>query len=446
MSYAPIFKWASWWKSDDIFSGIPDSFQESQNIEIRENSKSIKLTKKLVKDSLAVVTEIINCFIKVSNWNILAFWNSWWVYRKTWWVWYKNSNTITWAILSAIEFNWYVYLTNSTKLYRVAVTDLSNIMTFTEYKTFTTSSIYHPMVILENTLYIWDKFNIAYLDNLWDWDWAFFEVNKETVIKYLKIQWNNIKIYSEDIYWNTLLIYWDSINTAPIETIPLNWIKIEQLIDKDWYDYVVSNNKIWIRDWLKIETLKEISIYSTNINSCTIKKNRILYWWIWSVWEWGWLNKNYPEVLSNSYTTSNALTDIIWAIFYDWTDLYVSWSNWSTYWIDKLSNTSYNTNWYIITRAYYWNIKSIRKYSNNVLTAFQKLAWTDNIKIYYRTQITWNYTLLQTLTATSTKINDYCDMIQLAQEFNFIEFKIELNGWTTTPEFYELFLELDDLI
>jgi len=40
---APIFRGASGGKSDDIFVGIPDSYQESQSIEIRNNPRGIKL-------------------------------------------------------------------------------------------------------------------------------------------------------------------------------------------------------------------------------------------------------------------------------------------------------------------------------------------------------------------------------------------------------------------
>lgn len=445
MNHAPIFKWASWGKSDSIFTWIADSFQESSNIEIREDSQSIKLTKKLIKDSWTVIVEPINCFIKASTWDIFAYWNSWWVYHKTWWIWYKNTSSITWAILSAIEYDWYMYLTNSTNLYRVALASFWHAMTFIAYQTFTKSSYYHPMVILENTLYIWDEYYVTYLDALWDWVWNFLEINNDTTIKYIKKQWNNIKIYAEDIYWNSQVIYWDSINTATIETVPLNWVKIGQFIEKDWYDYMLANNKIWIRDWYKLQILKENITASTNLNSILIKDDRIMYWGTWVLWEWGSLNKNYPSVLSNSYTTSNDITDTVNAIFYTWDDLYASWSNWVTHGVDKLSSTTYNPSWYLITRVYYWWIKSIRKYSNNVLTAFNKIAWTDTIKIYYRTQITWSYVLYDTLTATSVKTNDYCNMLQLDSEFNFIEFKIELNWWTTTPEFYELFLELNNL-
>jgi hypothetical protein len=443
---APIFKWASWWKSDDIFVGIPDSFQDSQNIDIRSNPRWISLNKKLTKDSSTTVVEPINCFLKASTWDVFAFWNSWWVYHKTWWVWYKNTNSITWAIVSAIEYNWYMYLCNSSKLYRVALANYGHAMTFIEFKTFTNWCAWHPFIIIENNLFVWDKSSIDSLDNLDDWIPEFLEINSSSVIRYLQAQGINVKIYFQNTLNDYCVSLWNWVDTAINETIPLNGVTVEQLINKDWFDYIISNNKLWVLDGYKTSTLKSISNYSTNLNSITVKWNRLLFWWVWWVWEWGNLNKNYAEVLSNSYNTSNAVTDVVWAIFYDWTDLYVSWSNGSTYWIDKLS-TSYSATWYVTNRVYYWDTRTLRKASINVLTAFNKLSWTDTIKIYYREQITWSYTLFQTITASSTKINDYCDMLQLKWEWNFIEFKIELNSWTgsTTPEFYELFLEFDNL-
>ena len=444
---APIFKWASWGKSDDIFVGIPDSFQDSQNIDIRTNPRGIKLNKALVKDSLTVVVEPINCFIKVSTGDILAFGNSWGVYHKTGGVWYKNTNSITGAILSAIEFNGYVYMTNSTKLYRVAIGSIGHTMTLTEYQTFTNGGTSHPMTVYYDTfLLIGDKFGVAKLDTSSVWTTSKITLSPNLTIKYIYAQGSSIKIYCQDLNNISTIVFWDWLTEAFTQSINLSGVNIQQLQQKDWLDYVISNNKLGIIDWYKASTLKDISGYSTNLNSITVKDNKILYWVTGWVYEWGNLNKNYPEVLSNSYNTSNAITDTVGAIFYDGTDLYVSWSNGSTYWIDKLS-TSYKLTWYITCRVYYSDTRVFRKSSINVLTSFALLTGTDSIGIYYRENISGSFTLLRTITAAATKTNDYTDIVQLNGEWNFIEFKIVLNSasWTTTPEFYELFLEFDNL-
>jgi hypothetical protein len=441
---APIFRSANGWISDDIFVWINWSYQYSENIDIRYNQRSIKLNKKLEKDSWTVITEKINCFLKVSTTgHIMAFWQSGWVYRKYSWNWVKNSNTVWSAVLSCCEFNWYIYFTTSSTLYRVALWSISDVMAFSWFQTFTNGSNYHPMTVLfNNFLFIWDKNNIASLDIFWVWDWALLSISPQVEIRYLNPYWWSVKIYSQYTYNNKSEVsFWDWITPSVNESITLEWINLEQVITKDWLDYLITNNRFWILDWYKTSTLKEISNYSTNLNSITIKWNRLLYWWVGWVYEWGSINKNYPEVLSYSYRTSNASNDTVWAIFYDWTDLYVSWSNGSTYGIDKLW-TNYYTSWYLTTRVYFAETRISKKASNKILTAFNKLNANEQIKIYYRYNITWSYTLLDTITSSSTKVNDYTNWIDLVWEWNFIEFKIELVwDWTTSPEFYELDLE-----
>jgi hypothetical protein len=158
------------------------------------------------------------------------------------------------------------------------------------------------------------------------------------------------------------------------------------------------------------------------------------------------LNKNYPEVLSSSYTVSWWITSEIWALFVVWDDFYVSWRNWASYWIDKLSNT-YNDSGYLISRVYYWEARSLQKQANLVQTCFNKLTWDDKIKIYTKYDLATDFTLVREITATSVKDKDFLDIFQITWDWNFIEIKIELISWnwTTTPEFYELFLTLNDI-
>lgn len=443
---APLFKSAVWWLSDNRFTWIDNSFQYSENIDIHSDPRAISLSKKLVKDSWTVITEKINCIILIA-WDIMAFWNSWGVYRRNAWTWTKNSTNLWVPILSAIEFNSYLYWTTSTVLYRVAIGSISNTMTLSSlnYQTLTSSS-YHPLNVFSNDrLLIWNKNTINYVDVNDVYQASILTISPQLEIKYIYAFWSSVKIFAKYTNNNaSQVLFWDWLTVDISEQIPLNWVNIEQVIIKDWVDYIISNNKLWVLDWYKTATLKDITSasYSTNLNSITIKWNRLLYWWVWWVYEWGGLNKNYAEVLSFSYRTSNALTDVIWAIFFDWTDLYVAWSNGSTYWIDKLSTTVYNTTWYLTTRVYYWNSRLYKKASEKLLCAFNALTWTDTINIYYRYNLSSTWVLFQTITATSTKVvlSDFLTELQLTWTWVFIELKIELNSWTgtTTPEFYEM--------
>jgi hypothetical protein len=445
MSIAPIFKWASWWISDDNFTGIPNSFQSNYNIDIFTNPKSITLSKALEKDSTTVITEIINCFLKVSNWDILAFWNSWWVYRKTAWIWYKNSTTVTGAILSAVEYNWNFYFTTSASLYKFAVASISNTMTFSLYKTITASN-YHPFVIKMNILHIWCNTAIDTETASWIYTVGEFTSNNLWQIKYL-FTWSwAIKIY---IYYPTFnkfeLWYRDWTSAQPTENIPLIWLNIEQIINKQGNDYVISNWEFWPINWYNVSKVKQLSDYSTNQDSIASLWNKVFFWWIGWVYEWGSLNKNYPDVLSLSYWTSNSETDTVWAIFIDWTDLYVSWSNWATFWIDKLSTTTYASTWSLTTRVFYSEAKFLEKTSLAIRNSFAKLSWTDSIKIYYRYNISWSFVLHRTITTALATNNDFIDTIPLIWKWNFIELKFELTSWdgTTSPELYEDYLFYD---
>lgn len=435
---APIFTWASWWKSDDKFVWISNSFQDSSNIEIYENPRTISLTKKLTKDSWNVVTEKINCFLRVSNGNILAFWSSWWVYRKHLWVWVKNSNSISWAILSAIEYKNFVYLTNATNLYKVAVSSLSNTMTFTSVNTLNSSN-YHPFVLYNDLLIIWNGRLVSYIDSVWDFVELWLNNDEKAKVKFLQTIWNNIKVYLE--YSNkTEVKIWDWLGDAPLDWFTINWVIIDQLITKQGYDYILTNWQLWILDWYREIKLKEIKDYSKNLNSIEVLDNKLVFWQKWAIYTWGALNKNYPEALSLSNTTSNNINDDIGALLVDWNDLYVSWWNSWTFWIDKISNW-YNTSWYLTTRVYYWNARVLNKSSVLIKTAFDKLVWNNQIKIYYRYNLTWDFILHTTLTASSVKSNDYYDDKSFIWSWNFIEIKFELIwDWNSTPELFECFI------
>ena len=86
-----------------------------------------------------------------------------------------------------------------------------------------------------------------------------------------------MKIYCQDIGNDTTIVFWDGLAEAFTQSITLAGIKIEQLQQKDGFDYLISNNKFGIIDGYKESTLKDITGYSTTPNSITVKDNKILY-------------------------------------------------------------------------------------------------------------------------------------------------------------------------
>ncbi len=442
-----MFSWMSWGKSDDIFTWIPWSFQESRNIEIRANPRVISLTKKLVKDSWSIVTDLINCFVWLSTGDFMAFWDTWEIYRKYSWSWHKNSSSIWSSILSAIEYNWYLYFTTQASLYRVALWSINDSMTFTPYKTFARGSIYHPMIVYSNTnLYIGDKDYISLIDYAWVWYEDILVLSKNLVCKSIQaISWS-IKFYCE--YSTSLnsseIIYWSWVEwVLPSESITINGVNPNHIINMNGYDYVIANKRLWILDWFKQQKLKDITDFSLKQNSIWIIDNKIAFGWTGWIWIWWALNKNYPEVLSFDFSSSNASDDIIWALgFFGW-EFYSSWKNWSSYWIDKLT-TWYNTSWSLTTRVYFWNTRYSRKKLNMLFVSHKELLAWESIKIYMRRDF-WSFELIKTYTTSSVVDSKYRDNVNINWEFNFIEFKFELL-WTgsTTPELYEVFLKYDE--
>lgn len=442
---APIFTWATWWKSDDRFVWIVNSFQESKNIDIRTNPRGIKLNKALQLDNS--VDELITKIIKVSNWTIIAFWENGWIYKKINNIWSKNTNWLWSKVLDAVEFNWNVYVTTSTKLYRQSVSTINNDVAMTEYQTLQ-NCIYHPLFNAHNGfLYVWNKDKVDYIENTANaYMPDILTMNSLVKVKYFDMIWWNIKVYTEfSDEDRTDVLFFDWFSNEILESFSLKWIILEQKQNKQGIDYIISNNQLWLIDWYNTITLKNIDNYSKNFNSITVKWNRLLFWWTWWLREWWALNKNYPEVLSFSYTVSWWDDSEIWAIQTIWDDLYVSWKNWNNYGIDKLSNNYYSS-WYWISRVYYWNYRGSEKESNFLQTVFNKIQWTDNIKIYYRINLETNWTLLDTYDINSDTENKFHHKKYFAWAWNFIEFKVELNSsWTTTPELFELFLWFNDI-
>ena len=450
LNVAPIFEWAHWWKSDSKFLWIKDSFQDSKNIDIRTNPMSITLNKALKLDFS--VNDLITKFIPLSNGIILAFGDTWNIYQKINWTWSKSSNSIWSKVLDAIEFDWYVFVSTPSNLYRQQLSNINSNTSFTQYQSLQTCD-YHPLFnAYDAYLYIWDKDQLNTYESWVDlYTTKILTISPTFFIKFLYDLWWKIKLYIENTFKDeTNILFFDWQNNIIQETIPYKHTIIDQIANKQGMDYIVSKDQLWVLTWYRqISYMHQYKYpndinythhYSSNINSTTSNWTRVYLWGTGGVYEWGALNKNYPESLSYSYEVSWWSQSDIWAIEYiDW-KLYVGWKNGTNYWIDILSD-SYYTNWYLVSRVFFWNSKWAIKESQFIQSTFKALQWNENIKIYYRYNMdpTWN--LLTTYDVNSYLENNLNTHTSLEWEFNFIEFKIELNwDWTSTPEFFELLL------
>ena len=431
---APIFRWANGWIADDIFTWINNSYFSSKNIEIRENSKAISLSKKLA--SATTTTDVINVIVKVTDNMFIALWKSW-VCKKC-----KNgnwSNVSTWLSTDAISgavFNDYLYRCSATKLYKVAVSDLSSAsVTPTEVSSLTNSK-HHPMLVSMGDLYIWNGEKLSKVDvsNVFS---DIFTLEKGWIITKLNDLGGAIRVITQSALGNSNIYLWDGVAKMPDETIPLIWYVTYQSQIFNWYPYLVTNRGLGILDWYKIYPLKKCSDFANIDNWIWVYNERLVIAWKNWIYSWGAKNKNYPEVLSYDYELTTANAEIT-AICSDWIDLFVARKTNSSYWIDKLSESVYNTTWELITRWYYANSLKEIKDSIAAWIGYSTLQTWESIEIQYSINW-WDFTTLRTITPTTQTLASFTEDMFIKDEFQYIQFKFILTwSGTSTPSIYAL--------
>lgn len=435
---APIFRWANGGIADDIFTGINNSYFYSENLEIRENSRWISLNKKLAQATTS--TDKINVIMKATSTLFIAAWDSGVCKKCKNWNWSSVTlSGISGGIISAVAFNDYVYFATTTKLYKVATSDINSNASVTPSEVATlVSNWHHPMLVSMWDLYIWNgsKLSKVDVDNVYS---DLFTMETWWVITKLNDLWWAIRVTTQSALWNSNIYLWDGVADVPDETIPLIWYVTYQAQIYNWYPYLVTNRWLWILDWYKIYPLKKCDDFADIENWIWVYNEKLIIAgknWIYSRWA---KNKNYNEVLSYDYVASGEVT----SIYSDWIDLFVAWKKtvewWTTtYGIDKLSDELYNTSWYLITRWYYAN--SLKEVKEWIMAGiwYSTLLTDQSIVIDYSVN-GGEWKPLRTITPATDTIESFTEDLFVRDRFQYIQFKITLNGdWTNTPSFYAL--------
>ena len=428
---APIFRWANWWIADDIFTGINNSYFYSENIEVRENSKWISLSKALVQDT--TTTNKINVIVKADDDLFIAWGNGGVCYKCDNGTWSAVSTGNTKAWHSSAVFNDYVYWCVNNALYKVAVSDFSwSSVTPTKVADLE-STTYHPMLVSMGDLYIWNgsKLSKVDVDNVYS---DLFTLEKWGIITKLNDLWWAIRVITQSELWNSNMYLWDGVADVPDETVPLIWYVTYQSQIYNGYPYIITNRGLWILDWYKIYPLKKIEDFAKIENWIWVYNERLIIAgkkWVYSRWA---KNKNYNEVLSYDYVASGDVD----CIYSDWITLFVARENNWTYWIDKLSETTYNTEWYLITRWYYAN--SLKEVKEWIIAGigYSVLDTDQSIELQYSVN-GWAFTSLRLIDKDTQTIEKFTEDLFVRDRFQYIQFKIILSwDWTNTPSFYAL--------
>ena len=448
---ANIFRGAYWWLSDDIFTGIQDSFYSGMNCEIRDNAKGLSISKAMVKENVVgtPIAEKFNVIVKTGDTQWVAFGNSWSIYIKVsgWGSRTKATTStpaqpITWAAV----FWTYLYRATTTKLHRILTANIHAWASESLNRQTLTSSTYHPLLATSTILTVGNGNKVSRVGIAGDWlDMVTLESN--TVVKIINEIWGTIRLYTSKWQDKDIIYLWDWIKTDVNQTIPLEGFRVYQAIIFNGMDYIVTNKGLGYFDWYKRIPIKKITWLNSSYNSICVHNEKIYIGWTWGIYVFGNKNKNYPEVMNIEYYTSNwSATDVVWAMTSDWTNCFVSRSNGSTYGIDLLSDTTYWTSAYYISRGFYGNSLAEVKWGMYIRVGFKPLITGQSITISYSLNW-WAYTALTSITSTSDKVTSWTTKQKLNGQFQYINFKIALVWpWTSTPEFYTLDFYYDTML
>ena len=475
----PIFRWANWGLSDDLFTGIKNSFYFSNDMEIREDAKSIY--PKWVP-AYADASKSVDIWDAGSNYRIVApiailySWLQWWfivclqrdiyIYRNNWNV--DLLCTLGEDICDAELFWWYIYFSTRTHLFyktENTTTDWGNMASSTNEtqinygrcsQTFT-SNWWHPLYWSDTILVIWDTNKIRKVTKeipttIQNW----FKIQENYYVRFINELWWFIRIVSTDAYFGSEVLLWDKISTVATEIIPMEWYNIIWACVYNWYQYLLSNKWLWLLNWYQYYLLKkaEWQIDTSTRNGMCVYDDKLYFIandWVYIYWA---KNKNYADVLNLWHKVEEWYK--LWALCSStkwlvvsrswlrpawWTDVPVKiWLDW---W---LAST-----WELQTMWYFGTAMSEIKQSSYLRVWYHiPKQWTEswNIHIYYRTEAdaiddnpdNWGWhevTKPAWLYADRDMRSPFATTLKLNCRFQWIQFKFVLtncvydDNWTT---------------
>ena len=470
----PIFRWANWWLSDDLFTGIRNSFYFSNDMEIREDAKSIfPMWVPAYADSDTCID------VWPSTWyrpvKSVTYWNhDWWLVCDLHSIYSVNENTKTvvtlctfdssvWEICDLEIFNWYIYVSTTKYVYykeddwynwadMASATDNSSPY-YWRCVQWLNNNWNHPLYATSTVLCVWDtnimwKITKEVPDTLQDW----FKLQEDYYIRFINELWWFVRVVAvNEPYWSEVIL-WDKVSDVPDEIIPLEWYSIIGSAMYGWYHYLLSNKWLWLLNWYQYYLLKKSEWdINTTIRNCMCVYDDKLFFvannWIYIYWA---KNKNYSDVLALWHKVED--WHKLWAIgAYKrwimitrcgknvpwWTDIPIK------VWLNKWKATT----WEVQTMCYFWTSMSEIKQSMYLRVWYhlgKQWAESWDIHIYYRTEADattdvaedWQWHPVQPndewLKATSDMRSPFATTLKLNCRFQWIQFKFVLTNCVYT--------------
>ena len=469
----PIFRWANWWLSDDLFTGIQNSFYFSNDMEIRQDAKSIfpkplpayadPNTRISVWDAstgaLAISPKCVFYSETDSAWIVCWEYN---IYKVSW-----NSAvllcTMNEIICDAEIFNGYIYVSTRKYLYYKKDnwwnrSDMAEATDATaenygrcDDELVTNSN--HPLYASDVILCVWNCNEMKKVTKeIYNLAQPWFTLQTWYYIRFINELWWYIRVVAvNEPYWSEVLL-WDKVSDTPEEIIPLEWYSIIWATIYNWYHYLLSNKWLGLLNWYQYYLLKKVDWdINTSVRNCMCVYDDKLYFiankWVYIYWA---KNKNYADVLS------------LWHKVEDWFDLWAigSYKNWimitrsghysSTpservpiyVWVNEWTANM----WELQTMCYFWTSMSEIKQSAYLRVGYHiPKHWniSGSVKVFYRTEADaiddnpddrgrHELTLHWWLTSDSDMRSPFATTLKLNCRFQRIQFKFVLNNcvWT----------------
>ena len=467
----PIFRWANWWLSDDLFTGIKNSFYFSNNMEIRQDANSI-------------YPMWVPAYADTNKWVSVWDWSTWknnvknvtFSENDSWWlvcsdkVIFKVASNWTVSELCTMNeticdlelFNWYIYVSTANYLYykkdngsnwsdMASATDnsASNYGRCTDSLTNNTN---HPLYASTDILCVWNcnevrKVTIELPTVCQPW----FKLQEWYYVRFInELGWYIRAVAVDEPYWSEVLL-WDKVSDVREEVIPLEWYSIIWAAIYNWYHYLLSDKGLWLLNWYQYYLLKKVEwdVNTTTRNCMCVYDDKLFLVannWIYIYWA---KNKNYNDVLNLWHKVEDWFK--LWAIwsYKNWIMItrnykYVSWGTnipikvWVNKWIA--------TNWEVQTMCYFWTSMSEIKQSEYLRVGYHLgKEWTNsgNIHIYYRTEADattdnpedWQWhevTKHDWLYADRDMRSPFATTLKLNCRFQWIQFKFVLENCVYT--------------
>lgn len=467
----PIFRWANWGLSDDLFTGIRNSFYYSNNIEIRQDAKSI-------------FPMGVPAYADSNVWKNIWDWTTWKQTVKSvtysssdaWWIicldkviylyadnWTVSTLCTMWETICDMEiFNWYIYISTETYLYYKKDnwgnwTDMASSTddTITNYWrciTGLTSNWTHPLYASDVCLCVWDCNKVKKVTKeiptlLQDW----FEAQEWYYVRFINELWWFVRIVAVDEpYWSEVIL-WDKYSTIPDEIIPLEWYSIIGSAIYWGYHYLLSNKWLWLLNWYQYYLLKKVdgNVNTTTRNCMCVYDDKLFFIANNGVYIYWAKNKNYADVLW------------LWHKVEDWYSLWAIWAyknwimvtrnylfeDWVRIPVKAWINTWLAESWELQTMCYFGTSLSEIKQCM-YLRVWYHIAteWSNSwdIHIYYRTEADattdapedWGWHSVQPndewLFASWDMRSPFATTLKLNCRFQWIQFKFVIDNCVYT--------------